>query len=91
MSAPVKFALKSTESFPAPNASVVVPAPIAVKISAPELPVILSTAAAGAPVNVRPPELPDASTVATVESNEAVIVSLVEPVTFKVVVLTVSS
>ncbi len=63
VSAPVQFALKSAVSLPPPNDKVVVPAPTAVNVSAFELPVIERTAAAGAPVNSKPPVLPEASSV----------------------------
>ena len=83
VSAPVQFPSKSAVSLPAPIESVVVPAPIAVRVSAAELPVIERTVAPGAPVNVKPPEFPDASTEPIVAPSAPVIVSAVLPVTFK--------
>ena len=57
------------------------PAPIAERVSAAELPVIDKTVAPGAAERVKPPEFAEASTVATFASNAVVIVSAVLPVT----------
>ena len=53
-------------------------------MSAAALPVIVTSEAPGAFVNVRPPVFADASTVVTLESRAAVIVKAEPPVTVNV-------